>query len=116
MRLPQWAIDLALPAQRYGRRRQQAYINERRRQHLLAQPRRISETEARQAAEDDESFQARALAIRDHRLARISSIAAEQKELLDAKAADLEGAGSAEIGTGDGKIAARIVRFRWGPD
>jgi hypothetical protein len=116
MQLPQWAIHLALPAQRYARRRQQAYINERRRQHPLAQPTRISENEARPPAADDESFQARTHKIRDHRLARISSIAAEQDELLHATAEDLERTGTTEISTAEGNIAARLIRFRWGPD
>jgi hypothetical protein len=115
MQLPQRLSILALPAQRFSRRSQQAYINERRRHHPLAQPRRVSETDAGQAAED-ESFQERAHEIRDHRLARISSIAAEQQELLHATAEDLERTGTAEISTADGKIAARLVRFRWGPD
>jgi hypothetical protein len=115
MQLPQWAVDLAFPAQRFSRRRQEAYINERRRQHPLAKPTRVSENDGGQAVHD-ESILARAHELRDHRMTRISSIAAEQKELLHATAADLERTGTAEISTAEGKIGARLVRFRWGLD
>lgn len=116
MQFPEWVIELAFPAQRYARRRRQEFIGERRRRHHLAQAKQVSADEADRAGPDDESFRARAQAVRDHRLARISGIAIEQEELLRAKAEDLMRNGSAQIRTSDGEIAARIVRFRWGKD
>lgn len=115
MQLPQWAVDLAFPAQRFSRRRQQAYISERRRHHPLAQPTRVNANDAGQAAQD-EFLPSRAHEMRDRRLARMCSIAAEQKELLHATAEDLQQTGTAEVSTADGEIAARLIRFRWGPD
>lgn len=116
MQLPQWAIDLALPAQRYLRRRQQVIINEHRRQHPLAEAKRISENEARQAPPQSEAVQARRRQMRDQRLQIISSIADERGDLLRATAEDLERTGSGEIRTAGGEISARLIRFRWGPD
>jgi hypothetical protein len=116
VQFPQWAIELAFPAQGYARRRRQAFFDERRRQHHLAQAKQVSEDNADQAVPDDESFRARAQAVRDHRLSRITSIASEGDVLLHAMADDLERTGSAEISTAEGEIAARIVRFRWGKD
>lgn len=49
-------------------------------------------------------------------LDRISSIAAEQDELLHAKAEELERTGSVGINTVAGELAASLVRFRWCKD
>ncbi|MBO0822973.1 MAG: hypothetical protein J2P27_03820 [Actinobacteria bacterium] len=116
MQLPQWVIEFAFPAQGYARRRQRAFIDGRRRLHRLAQAKPVTADIADQAGPDDESFRARAQARRDHRIARISGIAADQEELLRAKAEVLMRNGLAQIETSDGEIAARIIRFRWGKD
>jgi hypothetical protein len=116
MQFPQWIIELAFPAQRYARRRRQAFFDERRRRHHLAQPQQVTADDADQADPDDEFLRARAQSVRDRRLARISTIARDQEELLRAKAEELERTGAAEISTADGQVIARLIRFRWGKD
>ena len=116
MQLPEWAIDLVFPAQGYARRRRQEFIDDRRRHHHLVRAEQVSPADAGQPTPDEESLRARRDAARDHRLARISSIAADQGELLHAKAGEIERAGTVRISTAAGEISATLVRFRWGKD
>jgi hypothetical protein len=116
VQIPKQVVELAYPAQRYARRRRQAFIRERRLLHRLAEPGQVAEDDTEQAGPDEESVHARAQTLRDHRLARIGSIAADQDELLSAKAEELVRMGATQIRTPTGAIAARLVRFRWGKD
>lgn len=86
VQLPEWAIELVFPAQGYARRRRQEFMDDGRRHHHLAQAEQVSSADGGQPAPDEEHLRARREAARDHRFARISSIAADQGELLHAKA------------------------------
>jgi hypothetical protein len=116
VQLPEWAIELVFPAQGYARRRRQEFIDDGRRHHHLAQAEQVSSADGGQPAPDEESLRARREAARDHRFARISSITADQGELLHAKAEEIERTGTAYISTAAGEISASLVRFRWGKD
>jgi hypothetical protein len=114
VQLPEAAVGLFFPAQRYLQQRANEHRREFRRRVDLAVPERVEPRHEREAARQQMPERGRAL--RNHRLATIAAIESEQGELLRSAAGKLERTGQAQLTTAPGMISARITRFRWGDD
>ena len=114
VQLPEAAVGLFFPAQRYMQRRANEHRGEFRKRVDLAVPERVEAGVDREAAR--QQLPERGRALRDHRLATIAAIESEQGELLRSAASKLQRTGQAQLTTAAGTISARITRFRWGDD
>jgi hypothetical protein len=114
VQLPEAAVGLFFPAQRYMQQRANEHRSEFRKHVDLAVPERVEAGVDREAPR--QQLPERGRALRDHRLATIAAVESEQRELLRSAAGNLERTGQAQLTTAAGTISARITRFRWGDD